>query len=168
MSNKMNIRRHWGSHLPVLIKLMGMTDGPVLEMGMGLYSTPFMHWACFSQKRKIVSYDSDEKYFEMNKDYTDPEFHDVHFVTDWSLTDIERSWDVVLIDHTVERRSVDTMRLANHAKYIILHDTNWQQNKHYHYKEQVFPNFKYRFDYTATKPFTSVVSNLIDVTKLVI
>ena len=45
--------KDWSSHLPVLIKLMAMTSGDVLEVGTGIYSTPFLHWACFSQGRNL-------------------------------------------------------------------------------------------------------------------
>ena len=49
-----------GSHLPVLIKMVLMTDGPILELGTGFFSTPVLHWLCAEKKRKLVSYDSSE------------------------------------------------------------------------------------------------------------
>ena len=42
----MKIFAGWGSHLPVLIHLMNHTTGDVLELGTGLYSTPYLHHAC--------------------------------------------------------------------------------------------------------------------------
>jgi preprotein translocase subunit YajC len=54
----------YGSHLPILIKLVEMTDGPILELGSGLFSTLFLHWACFLKKRKLVSYDNDEEFYK--------------------------------------------------------------------------------------------------------
>ncbi|HLG90830.1 MAG TPA: hypothetical protein VI336_01570 [Candidatus Saccharimonadales bacterium] len=157
----MLIIKKWGSHLPVLMRIISITDGDVLEMGMGLYSTPYLHWACFN-KRKLVSYDNEPEYFNMNKEYKDA-LHEVHFVDDWDKADIEKPWDLALIDHgPPERRGEDIMRLANLVKYIIVHDTHWKQDKHYHYKENVFPFFKYRYDYEEVRPTTTVLSNLVD------
>jgi len=155
----------WGSHLPVVLKVLQITDGPVLEMGMGPSSTPFMHWACFAHDRKLVSYDNDRDWFALNEQYRENN-HEVYFVEDWDKIDIENEmWDVVLIDHKpAERRRFDIIRLANHAKYIIVHDTQWRQDHEYHYKKDVFPFFKYRFDFTKQKPYTTVLSNFVDLT----
>ena len=52
----------WGSHLPVLKRALEITDGDVLEMGMGIHSTPEMHWSCIN--RNLVSYENDEGYYK--------------------------------------------------------------------------------------------------------
>ena len=54
--------KDWSSHLPVLIKIMSITTGDVLEIGTGIYSTPFLHWACFGKKRNILSIENNDKY----------------------------------------------------------------------------------------------------------
>jgi len=163
----MKIFKHWGSHLPVLMKVLSITEGPVLEMGMGLYSTPYLHWACF-EKRELVSYDNDPKYFHMNEDYRG-EGHEVSFVEDWSKIDIVKPWDVAFFDEgPAEVRAINLMKVANIAKYIVVHDTQWREDKHYHYKELVFPFFKYRYDYIKTKPHTSVLSNIVDLTNFTV
>ena len=154
---------NWGSHLPVLIKIIGMTKGDVLEMGMGLYSTPFLHWACFPD-RKLVSYENDLNCFNMNKQYN-RDHHQALYVGNWDKADIDKFWDVIFIDHAPSsRRIIDIKRIANMANYIIIHDT--QRNyKFCNYKE-IWPLFKYRYDYTKAIPWTSVVSNFIDLSKL--
>lgn len=152
---------NWGTHLPVLTKLMSITDGPVLEMGTGLYSTPFLHWACFPTKRKLVSYEGSERFFQRLVNCQN-DYHDTILVPDWDKIDIERLWDVVLIDHEpTSRRRVDAKRVANYAKYVVLHDSDPRNEKHYHYSE-VYPLYKYRFDYTDAVPNTTVLSNFMD------
>jgi hypothetical protein len=152
----------WGSHLPVLMKVMSITDGPVLEMGMGIFSTPYLHWACFSAKRKLCSFDNDPDYFNQNHEYCN-DYHEVTLVTDWDKIDIDKPWDVVLVDHApCLRRKVDIMRLADLAKFIVVHDTDWHQNKHYDYRKAVFPFFKYQYWFTEFRPKTTVLSNLVD------
>ena len=147
--------------MPVLMNVLSITQGDVLELGMGLYSTPYLHWACFG-KRKLVSYDNDPKYISINKQFED-EFHEVHFVDDWDKAEIEKPWDVVLVDHApAERRIVEIKRLANFAKYIVVHDTQKRNEFEYHYSK-IYPLFKHHYKYRNVKPHTSILSNFIDV-----
>jgi hypothetical protein len=37
---------------------MGKTDGDVLELGLGVFSTPYLHYQCILSKRKLVSYEN--------------------------------------------------------------------------------------------------------------
>lgn len=151
----------WGSHLPVLMKVMELTNGSVLELGGGLYSTPYLHWSCFPNKRELVTYDYQAKYFNLLKNY-ESDFHKVIMVEDWDKVDIDRNWDVVLVDHDpAERRIEEIKRLANLAKYIVVHDTQKREEKHYHYNE-IYPLFKYQYKYREVKPHTSVLSNFVD------
>ena len=85
---KIDYDKNWGSHLPVLIKVMSLTKGSVLEMGMGLYSTPFLHWSCYKE-RILVSYDNEKEFFEINKQYHEG-LHEVYFVDNWSKANIEK------------------------------------------------------------------------------
>ena len=54
---------------------------------------------------------------------------------------------------------VDPIRIK--SKYIIIHDTEKRADWHYRFSE-IYPLFKYRYDYKAVKPHTSVLSNLVD------
>jgi len=159
----MKIMLHWGSHLPVLMKVIALTDGPVLEMGTGLFSTPYLHWACYLSHRSLVSYENSLEYYDTNKCYQHDDFHDVRYVEDWDAADIERPWDVALIDHRPsERRIVDVARLAQWVKYLVLHDTGPKKDRHYHYS-QVFPLFASRYDFNdVQRAKVTVVSNLVD------
>ena len=53
----MKIKPAWSSYLPLLIKVLQCSEGPVLELGTGLVSTPVLHWLCFDMGRELVSYD---------------------------------------------------------------------------------------------------------------
>lgn len=160
---KISNDKNWGTHLPILIKIMGMTSGPVLEMGMGLYSTPFLHWACFPN-RELMSYEGDKDCFELNKQY-DGGLHRVRFVKSWDDAKIERVWDVALIDHAPSRRRIiDIKRLRNCANYLIIHDT--QRNYKFCNYNEIWSLFKYRYDYTKVVPYTSVLSNFKDLSDL--
>lgn len=149
----------YGTHIPILIKAMEMSKGPVLELGSGFSSTPFLFWLCKDQGRKFVSYDNDQGWIEKVG-------YPIEYVADWDKTDIDSiHWSVVLIDHRPgERRPIDAARLKDKADFIILHDSEPELDRFYGY-EKIYPLFKYRFDYTKFLPNTTVLSNLIDVRK---
>ena len=175
MSNFTKIEAHThiggGSHLPILMKLLNITDGPVLELGMGLFSTPFLHWACFDSHRTLLSCETRSKFNdfwnftdkrELCNDYS---YHEFNFVEDWDALDLSRHWSVVLVDHAPgPRRKEEIKRLAHNADYIVVHDTDDKNDWHYKYSE-VYPLFKYRYD-TKCYPQTTVLSNTKDLSNL--
>jgi hypothetical protein len=178
MSEYKTIKAHMhiggGSHLPVLMKIMGMSEGPVLELGMGLFSTSYLHWACFDKKRRLVSYENKKEFYELfnfndereiGNDYGS--YHEVKFVenSDWDKIDLSGHWGVILIDHNPgKRRKEEMRRLANDADYIVVHDTDEKNDWYYKYSKY-FPLFKYRWD-SKIYPRTTVLSNFKDLKNL--
>ena len=159
----MGIKYHpkYCSYFPLLLKALEMVDGDVLELGAGLNSTFFLHWFCHDRGRQLHTYDNSPFYYEIAQKCAS-DSHTVHLVDDWNAVDLERAWGVVLVDHApASRRKEEARRLANHAQVILLHDSQWKAERHYHYKE-VYPLFRYRYDYPA-KPQTTAVSNFVDV-----
>ena len=156
----------WGSHIPVLVKVFEISQGPILELGTGVFSTPILHTLCLSKDRQLVSYENDPYYFERHGDFRTDK-HQIILVSNWDDIKIENTfWNVALIDHKPEeRRKTEVKRLANNTKYIILHDSESRNEKLYKYSE-IYPLFKYRFDYTACYPHTTVLSNFVDLSDL--
>ena len=152
----------YGSHLPVLTRLVDLTDGPVLELGMGLWSTPILDLMCRETGRRLFSYDNDLKWIEENKKWNST-FHRVDFVVDWeSLPILQTHWSVVLIDHRPAwRRRMEAMKLANSADFILLHDSEPEIERFYRYSS-IYPKFKYVYQYTKVRPHTAVLSNFRD------
>lgn len=140
------------------------TTGDVLELGTGMFSTPVLHWLCVPDKRTLVSYESHRKFYDIAKQYSD-EFHTVNFTENFDEIDIEKPWDVVFVDHEAKRRSREAIRVANCAKFVILHDTCWRDEKHYHYQE-AYPYYKYFYQFHLARPKTTLLSNFVDVSKL--
>ncbi len=157
----MKISVRYGTHLPVLLKVITLTTGPILELGTGFYSTPILHFACVPSQRKLVSYDSDAGWIKNFKDCR-ADFHEVKHIENWDSLDTSEFWDVILIDHSPDnRRKIEVSRLANRSKYIILHDSDPENDYLYKYSE-IYPQFTYRFDYTDCKPNTTLLSNFVD------
>lgn len=156
----------YGSHLPVLTRLMDVTHGPVLELGMGLYSTPLLHTLCTLQNRFLVSYDSDPVWFEENKKWQNMG-HSVIFVPDdkWEeaqFDEMARHWSIAFVDHKpAKRRKDEIKRLAGIATFVIIHDTEPESDRYFKYS-WMEKYYKYRYQYSKLRPFTSVWSNFVD------
>jgi hypothetical protein len=148
----------WGSHIPVLVKLFSVTKGDVLELGMGIYSSPLLFWMCVDKGRKLVSYENSEKYFSI-VGKNNNKLHEAHLITDWDCIDIEKNWDIVFIDtNPMDSRANLAKKVANIANFVVLHDTQSRDEIYYHY-EEVYPLFTHRYDYTKFMPYTTVLSN---------
>lgn len=154
-----------GTHLSALIRVVNLTEGPILELGTGLFSTPYLHAVCFEKKRKLVSYDNQIDFVNLWEPYK-CDYHKIYLIDDWDKIDISGHWSVVLVDHHPnERRKEEVKRLANNADFIVVHDTEGAWEAKYEYSE-IYPLFKYRRDFKSERPFTTVLSNFKDLSNL--
>jgi len=155
--------KSYTTHIPMLIKVLGITSGPVLELGGGLFSTPLLHWLCAESRRPLETYENYPQYFKFAK-YFQSRNHKVNFVEDWNKLNPKGYFSVVFIDHgPAKQREIDAIKLKNQADYIILHDS--QVPEEYGY-DKVWQHFKYRYDWNFCTPWTSVISNYKDLTIL--
>lgn len=160
----MRIGKNRGSYMPVLSHLVNQTTGPILELGVGFCSTPYLHWVCYPKRRKLVSYENNPEYYEFAKSWED-DFHQIRLITDWKIADLSEPWAIAFVDHSSRLgRGREAARLT-HADYVILHDTENSGERRYRYGRASLM-FKYKFKYTGAYPPTSVWSNLHDVTGL--
>jgi len=161
MSINMRVSRNYGTHLGLLIQAVNKTSGPILELGVGIFSTPYLHYAAISSGRQLVSYDNHRGWLKFFIPYQSLS-HQLILVRGWDEADIERSWDVALVDHSPgERRRQEVGRLASYAKYIIIHDANEKDDREYHYSE-IYPLFKYRKVWDKDANSAAILSNFDD------
>ena len=161
MAYRMNVSLKYGSHLGALIQAFGKTTGDCLELGTGVFSTPYLHYACTLAKRSLVSYENFQEWFDFIKTYEN-EYHKVNFVEKYADAPIDKEWSVVLIDQTPDSsRSEEIRRLAHLAKYIVIHDANPSNYKVTHYDE-IYPLFKYKTDWHGDKNRATILSNFVD------
>lgn len=157
----MRFSLRYATHLPVLMQAVNKTGGRVLELGAGLFSTPVLHWMCVINKRHLTTYDNDKRFLNWATRY-DGEYHHVYYVEDWDDADIKWPWDVALVDHSPsERRITEIRKIANLAKYIVIHDSNGRYNKFYHY-DTIYPLFKHQLNFNDVEPSTTILSNIVD------
>ena len=150
-----------GSYMPVLSRIVQVTTGPILELGMGFCSTPYLHWACYPTLRRLVSYENSPEYYPFGKAWEEDTFHDVHCITDWDAIDLSPPWSIAFVDHhPQQRRHIDVQRLL-HADYVVCHDSEGRNDKAYQYTK-VAPLFKYQWKYLGAFPQTTVFSNKFD------
>lgn len=152
----------WGSHIPILATAAAISEGPILELGMGHYSTHLLHQLCGVTNRRLVSVDTKPEWFKTFEHYI-RYWHELYLLDEnnWdSFKQLEEQfWGVALVDHSPGiRRVKEIERLADNADYIIVHDT---EEAGFHY-EPVLQTFRYRYDYINIYPWTTIVSNFND------
>jgi hypothetical protein len=147
------------THNVLLIKAVLLSDGPVLEIGSGFFSTPLLHWLCKMTGKDLVTYENNLEYFEMARKFKS-RHHSIRLIGDWSEMDSQTQWGVVFVDHSPkERRIVDIEKYKDKAEYLVIHDT--ERADLYSY-DKVWPMFKYRYEWQECVPYTTVVSNVKD------
>jgi hypothetical protein len=160
-----SVSLNYATHLPALMRALALTDGPVLELGMGLFSTPYLHYACLLAERYLASYDNNEGWartFSQYGNFSEASHHSIFIVDDWDAVHMEAPWSVALVDHSPsERRVTEIKRLANLARIIVAHDSNGRWENQYHYST-IYPLFRYRTDWTGDGRHAVVLSNFVD------
>lgn len=152
------------THLPILVRVFEESDGDILELGGGHFSTTVLRWLTEMSGRKLYTYENSERWYQKIS-RNESGFHKVILVDDWSKALIERPWGLALIDHRpASRRQVDILRLAEYAQYIVVHDTEPESDHEYHYSK-VFPYFKHVINCSKYRPHTTILSNFKDVSK---
>lgn len=165
MATNMDVSMRYSTFMPMLLEAMARTNGDVLELGPGVFSTPLLHWLCERQKRNLLTIENSWRWHRFVKPYLKTDRHQFVFIRNWDEAEpyINKKWDVVLVDHSPsERRIVEIEKLANLAKYLVVHDTEpWKENV-YHFS-RIYPLFKYRFNFDKADHQTTVLSNFFPV-----
>lgn len=119
-----------GTHFPILAAAIARTTGPVLECGMGHFSTPMLHLMC-AGRRELVSLESDREWLNKFSKYVS-ETHDLGLIEPtieaWeayavTLSDFYRDGVIFLDQAPGEARVPMAKRLKGKAHFIVCHDT---------------------------------------------
>jgi len=154
----MKPRKNYTTHISTLLVALQATKGTVIEFGGGQSSTPVLHWVCKAARRKLITYDDSQAYYEYAHQFTSP-LHRVIKVDNWDDVPVEPAGVVFIDHHPSGRRSIDAVRFKD-ADLVVIHDTE-RDDENYRNRD-IWPHFKYRFDFTEARPWTSIVSNKID------
>lgn len=139
---------------------MRTASGPILELGMGDSSTPALHALAEATGRLVCSYDHEPSWVDRFAGFRSPD-HQIVQVASWDDCPIEKArWSVALVDHGPrERRVADIARLAERAEVLVLHDSEEPTYKY----DQIFGDFAHRQDFKDLAPWTTLLSNYVDV-----
>lgn len=153
---------NFATHMPALLTAVANTDGPILEMGCGDFSTPLLHAICAVNKRFLLTTETNKNWMNLFVDLK-RDWHQFRFVSsaqDWNNVGLGVRWSVVFVDHAPgERRVVDIIRLRPHVDVFVVHDT---QEPGYRY-EPTLSSFRYKYVYRRYGVTTTLVSDTIDV-----
>lgn len=154
------------THFPILMKLVNQTEGPIMEVGSGMFSTPLLHWMCFENKRNLITVERHDHYLDFAKKFRS-ESHKVLSIKKLEESDLigpNNRYSIVFIDHSPKKprtRGDDALMFKDTADYIVLHDCGPDPKEKYGYN-QLFSQFKYCFHYVETNAHTTVLSNFKD------
>jgi hypothetical protein len=152
------------THRPVLCEaVLRVRSGLILELGAGDGSTPALHEVSLETGRPVITIEHDrawiERYAHLRSDN-----HSLVHVDSW--TDLDNpvirslSYAIAFVDHAPHaRRVIDITWLAQRAKVVVVHDT---ESNEYGY-DGIFDLFQYHTTFQGHVPWTSVLSNFIDV-----
>lgn len=152
----------WGSHLPALLACVAATDGPVLEVGMGYYSTPNLHSAC--RGRQLVSIEADAAFASRFDDFEDIVHGrpSGHVIVKRPYDDVlpgfgKTHWSVVFLDESPGDDRGKHLAMIPDADYYVIHD--WGAPQIVAGVEPLIPKFKHVKVCKRFTPHTLVLSN---------
>jgi len=164
-----------GSHIAALHWALDLTDGPVLELGMGDFSTPFLSKMCIG--RRLVSVEWNKEWFERLRMLGTPD-HDIRFCQDYNVDSLPiDNFSVVLIDHEPPaeadkpmykyQKRMDAVEFYEmRSELIIVHDTedDWfAQSPRW---REIRSKFRYWLEFRHMFPWTTILSQTIPVQNL--
>lgn len=119
-------REKWESWKPALAACLAVTKGPVLEIGVGHYSTHWLHDVCLASGRTLVSFEEDPEWYEAVsglKTEGHSIFNDTYDKLMYERQHAEETWSVVFMDHSPgPRRGRDLLLFLGNAEYVVIHD----------------------------------------------
>jgi len=155
------------SHQRVLIAAALRTTGDILELGCGWYSTPLLHEIATVQNRQLWTFDNQEYWLPPFKKLTCPE-HKIIRVGWWGdmygyFPDRNHRFGLVFVDQGQPcEREYAIRNLIERADVFVMHDT--EEKVAYGY-ERTLKMFKHQVTDKCQRAWTTVASNIIDVTK---
>lgn len=160
MSKLLENVQNWDNHRPLLWWALKETKGqtePVLELGCGEGSTPYLKQYLKTDKRKLISYD-------YSKEWADK--YSANHVTDWDAIEHE-NYSIILIDHSPgERRHLDIIKLANKCDYMIIHDS--EPEAYGYMLDKIWHLFPYRRNLKTIGAWATIVSTKHEIPEIII
>lgn len=156
-------RNGYSSHQDVLHKMLSLCSGKVIELGVGAGSTYIFSWYAMHILKEgyVLSLETDSEWLEKSKLISKNhayELVDNYTKYHWNVGYLEDTWELAFVDNAPgESRQSNILKLANKAKWIVVHDT---EEAGYGYD---FSGFKYVKTFKEHRPWTTVLSNFEEI-----
>lgn len=150
---------NWSNHRILLLESLKLTEGDVVECGMGHGSTPFLYQWCKDAGRTLYSYENNLEWHDKCKQFN-PEnsflIHDWNDVAEKHLTP-----SILFLDESPgEHRKIFLELFALRARIICIHDSEPAADHGYQMRQHI-PKFAYWKDHTSSGAWASMASNFI-------
>lgn len=146
----------YGSHIPILSWAVVNSNGPIVELGCGNYSTPLLH--AIAQNRPIYSFETNDSWLSQ---FRDLKTNNHQFFNNNGLEFIKNNkFGVAFIDGDANTRRKAIELLKDNANLIVVHDTNAEEI--YNFRE-IFKQFKYVEYHFRMFPWTTILSNIKEI-----
>lgn len=129
----MEDQKMWGSHLPALLLAIGSSTGPILELGVGHFSTPHLHAICGALHRSLVSVEDNPAWVMEFCGYSNPNHAIVcQEYAEFLKETRSEQWGVAFIDHSPggAHRASAFADLIHHSSYVVVHDYHLENSEH--------------------------------------
>lgn len=143
------------THLQALVWALYRTDGPILELGVGWYSTPLLAGVAEVTGRRVICVEGNRHWFAWAEQRFDGRVMVVSPVD--GIHAFELTWGLVLVDHGDGARRAESVHRYRRT-CVVVHDTQPNVRQHYPGLEEVLTTFDRRRDFTELEPWTTVVN----------
>lgn len=157
----------WCSFMPALVACVAATKGPVLELGMGHFSTPVLHALCGTLGRILISIEKNPDWCKLFTQYR-TDLHEIYGDNETiGKLFIDRNLSVVFVDDSPggENRAKNLYGFLPMSDYVVVHDY------HRDNEEAIAPGLKgvpYKHITKTYEPPTLVASMTREIPKSVL
>jgi protein-L-isoaspartate O-methyltransferase len=158
----MKEKLRYGTHREALAAAVARSQGPMLEVGAGAYSTPLLLEVVRATRRQLVT-------VERNSEWAAPYIrrakqlgvHRRYHSTPDLLTGLEAfpHFGVALVDGAADERAKAVTALLPKCDFIVVHDT--ERLMDYPGLAEILQTVRFRKDFMEQEPWTSIVSDLV-------
>ena len=145
--------------IPLTVSTL-LSTGDVLELGMGMYSTPLLHNLGAHLNRQVVSVETNLEWLNKFIIYNSTRTHKLYHLSksELNLYGLNRLWGLVFVDHgDAKARNLNVLNFSKLAMIVIVHDAENASEDLYNYvKNKLRDSFKYSCKYS---PFSSKEKN---------
>lgn len=151
-------KNDYDSHLPLLKACLDITEGGIIELGSGVFSTVLLRNFAQTTNRHFRTFDSKHEWAEITQ---------AEYIKDWEGEKWVIPCGLVFIDEApAEHRKISIEKYRDIADILVIHDTEPTADYVYGLSE-ILKTFKYRVDYKPEgKPWATAVSNKIKLTEI--